>query len=201
MELKCDIISGASGPSFFYKVSWLYTGKDSSAQVVLVELDQTGLLRYPENMQGRLRLSRPTQSSFYLGIQRAHEGDSGTYQCQVEQYQLDHEGLWQQKASDSAGTVTLTVNVTGMIFKCGCVSWLRVASIFPLLASYDARPDFCTCSSGLCCAYRSVSQKNSHFSNSAVICFPLVVLMVSCIWLSLLVSVMYCTHAVLALLL
>lgn len=120
MELKCDTISGASSPSFFYKVSWLYTGKDSSVPVALVELDHTGLLRYPKNreltgLQGRLRLSRPTQSSFYLGIQRAHEGDSGTYQCQVEQYQLDHEGRWQQKASDSAGPVTLTVNVAGMI--------------------------------------------------------------------------------------
>ncbi|XP_042350928.1 immunoglobulin superfamily member 3-like [Plectropomus leopardus] len=117
VELQCNIITGASGPSFFYKVAWLYTGQDSSVSNALVELDHTGLLSYPENrelrgLQGRLRLSRPTQSSFYLGIQTANEGDSGTYQCQVEQYQLDHEGQWQQKASDSAGPIELTVNVT-----------------------------------------------------------------------------------------
>ncbi|KAF1382634.1 hypothetical protein PFLUV_G00145810 [Perca fluviatilis] len=115
VELKCNIISGASS-SFFYKVTWLYSGHDSSATNALVQLDHTGLLSYPENqelrgLQGRLRLFRPTQSSFYLGIQRVHEGDSGTYQCQVEQFQLDHEGQWQQKASDSAGRIVLTVNV------------------------------------------------------------------------------------------
>ncbi|KAL7384641.1 hypothetical protein ABVT39_006182 [Epinephelus coioides] len=117
VELKCTIITGASGPSFFYKATWFYTGHDSSASNPLVELDHTGLLSYPENqelsgLQGRLRLSRPTQSSFYLGIQRAHVDDSGTYRCQVEQYQLDHEGHWQQKASDSAGPIVLSVNVT-----------------------------------------------------------------------------------------
>lgn len=117
VELKCNIISGASSPSFFYKVVWLYTGRDSSVRNALVELDHTGLLSYPDNqelrgLQGRLRLSRPTQRSFYLGIQRACEGDTGTYRCQVEQYQLDNEGHWQQKASDTAGPITLTVNVT-----------------------------------------------------------------------------------------
>lgn len=116
VELKCNITSGAYGPLFLYKVAWLYTGHNSSSTKALVELDHRGLLSYPKNqelrgLQGRLRLSRPTQSSFYLGIQSACEGDSGTYWCQVEQYQLD-EGLWQQKASDSSGPITLTVNVT-----------------------------------------------------------------------------------------
>ncbi|XP_033965582.1 immunoglobulin superfamily member 3-like [Pseudochaenichthys georgianus] len=117
VELKCNIISSASGPSFFYKVAWLYTRHGSSVRSPLVELDHTGLLSYPGNqevrgLQGRLHFSRPTQRSFYLGIKRAHEEDNGTYQCQVEQYQLDQEGHWQQKASDSAGLISLTVNVT-----------------------------------------------------------------------------------------
>ncbi|XP_034740484.1 immunoglobulin superfamily member 3-like [Etheostoma cragini] len=116
VELKCNIISGASSSYFSYNVTWLYKGPDSSATNALVQFDHTGLLSYPKNqelsgLQGRLRLFRPTQSSFYLGIQRAHVGDGGTYQCQVEQYQLDHEGHWQLKASDSAGPIVLTVNV------------------------------------------------------------------------------------------
>ncbi|XP_076603517.1 immunoglobulin superfamily member 2-like [Chaetodon auriga] len=115
LELKCNITSGASSP-FFYKVTWLSTGNDPSITNVLVELDHTGLLSYPENqrlkgLQGRLCLTRPTQSSFYLGIQKVHEEDSGTYKCQVEQYQLNHEGHWQQKASEKGGPITLTVNV------------------------------------------------------------------------------------------
>ncbi|XP_058472399.1 immunoglobulin superfamily member 3-like [Solea solea] len=115
--LQCHIISGALSPSFFYKVAWLYSGNGSpSTNVPLVELDHNGLLRYPENqalvgLQGRLHLYRPTQSSFYLKIQRAHEADSGTFQCQVDQYQLDRDGHWQQKASDKAGPITLAVNV------------------------------------------------------------------------------------------
>ncbi|XP_062259410.1 immunoglobulin superfamily member 3-like [Platichthys flesus] len=117
VELKCNILSGAFSPSVFYKVAWIYTGQSSpKTKVSLVELDHMGLLRYPESealrdLQGRLRLARPTQSSFHLRIQTAHEGDSGTFHCQVEQYQLDREGHWQQKASESAGPVSLTVNV------------------------------------------------------------------------------------------
>lgn len=85
-----------------------------------MELDHTGLVSYPENndtrgLQERLRLSRPTQKSFYLSIQKAHEEDSGTYWCQVDQYQLDNEAHWQLKASDSGGAIKLSVKVTGMI--------------------------------------------------------------------------------------
>ncbi|XP_044073443.1 immunoglobulin superfamily member 3-like isoform X2 [Siniperca chuatsi] len=135
VELKCNMISGAPSP-FFYKVTWLYTGHNSSVTNALVELDHTGLLSYPENqrlrrLQGRLHLSRPTQSTFYLSIQKAHEEDSGTYQCQVEQYQLDHEGHWQQKASDSAGPITLTVNVAGDVkgvceSECKLGTWIGI---------------------------------------------------------------------------
>uniref|UniRef100_UPI003AADE937 immunoglobulin superfamily member 3-like n=1 Tax=Centroberyx gerrardi TaxID=166262 RepID=UPI003AADE937 len=118
VELTCALTSGASSPSSRYSLTWLYTGSDPSVmKVPLVELDHSGLLRYPDNqglrgLQGRLRLSRPTHSSFHLGIQRAREGDSGTYQCQVEQYQLDHQGGWQQKASDDSGPITLSVKAT-----------------------------------------------------------------------------------------
>uniref|UniRef100_A0A673AUI1 Zgc:91849 n=1 Tax=Sphaeramia orbicularis TaxID=375764 RepID=A0A673AUI1_9TELE len=121
VELKCSLISAAPGASFFYRVMWRYTRLNSSiVSAPLVELDHTGLLRYPPNpkvrhLQGRLRLSRPSQSSFHLGLQGVHEEDSGTYECQVEQYQLDQDGQWQQKASDNTGPITLTVNVAGMI--------------------------------------------------------------------------------------
>ncbi len=140
MELKCDIISSISSPLIFYKVTWLHIENSSSISNALVKLDHTGLLSYPENqrlrnLQGRLRLSRPTWRSFSLGIERAHEEDSGTYQCQVEQYQLDQEGLWQQKASESSGLIKLAVKVAGKstsltalcmkLYKCGLHGCLR----------------------------------------------------------------------------
>lgn len=118
VELNCNITSGASGSSVFYGVIWRYAAHSSSLKnASLVELDHTGLVSYPDNkdirgLQERLRLSRPTQKSFYLSIQKAHEEDSGTYWCQVDQYQLDNEAHWQLKASDSGGAIKLSVKVT-----------------------------------------------------------------------------------------
>uniref|UniRef100_A0A8C6LBM2 Immunoglobulin superfamily, member 3-like n=1 Tax=Nothobranchius furzeri TaxID=105023 RepID=A0A8C6LBM2_NOTFU len=138
VELECIMTSGA--PAFFYKVIWFYAPPSFlSMNASLVELDQTGLLVYPENqalqsLQGRLRLSRPSQKNFYLKIQTAHETDSGTYWCQVEQYQLDNEGQWKQKASESSGPVTLAVNVAGMLHVLTAVSVGPLFSFFAFLA-------------------------------------------------------------------
>uniref|UniRef100_A0A8C6L9T5 Immunoglobulin superfamily, member 3-like n=1 Tax=Nothobranchius furzeri TaxID=105023 RepID=A0A8C6L9T5_NOTFU len=137
VELECIMTSGA--PAFFYKVIWFYAPPSFlSMNASLVELDQTGLLVYPENqalqsLQGRLRLSRPSQKNFYLKIQTAHETDSGTYWCQVEQYQLDNEGQWKQKASESSGPVTLAVNVAGMLHVLTAVSVGPLFSFFAFL--------------------------------------------------------------------
>ncbi|XP_061578884.1 immunoglobulin superfamily member 3-like [Cololabis saira] len=117
VQHKCNIASGATDGSYFYKVTWLYTPRTSPAiRAPLVELDHTGLLSYPANpelggLRGRLRLSRPTQRSFCLSIQDVQEEDGGAYQCQVEQHQLSTEGVWQQKATESGNAVTLTVKV------------------------------------------------------------------------------------------
>lgn len=118
VKLECNIVTGAFTPSLFYAVSWLYSRKDPSGFKTLVELDHTGLLTYPQvgglgGLQGRLRLSRPTQSSFNLHIQRSHEEDGGMYQCCVEQFSLADDGQWQRKASESAGPVVLKVKVAG----------------------------------------------------------------------------------------
>lgn len=119
VKLRCNISSDAS--AHHYKVTWFYAPLTSlSRNSSLVELDHTGLLIYPQNqelsgLQARLRLSRPAQSSFYLGIQRAHETDSGVYWCQVEQFQWENEGEWKQKALKSSGPMMLTVNVTGRV--------------------------------------------------------------------------------------
>uniref|UniRef100_H3D8W3 Ig-like domain-containing protein n=1 Tax=Tetraodon nigroviridis TaxID=99883 RepID=H3D8W3_TETNG len=114
VELQCDIVSKASSPSHFYKVSWLYTGSNHSSMHVLVQLDHTGLLSYPEHpglrgLQQRLRLSRPAQMSSHLQIEKAQNEDSGMYNCQIELFQLDRGGQWQQKASESSSPIRLTV--------------------------------------------------------------------------------------------
>ncbi|XP_054642114.1 immunoglobulin superfamily member 2-like [Dunckerocampus dactyliophorus] len=119
VQLKCDLISNASSPSLFHTITWFYSRRGPPAvNSLLLQLDHTGLLRYPRNqrlhgLQGRLRLSRPNSNSIGLAIQRVSEEDSGTYRCRVEQYQLGYEGHWQQKASVDGGPIMLSVNVTG----------------------------------------------------------------------------------------
>ncbi|XP_061735120.1 immunoglobulin superfamily member 3-like [Nerophis ophidion] len=118
VQLRCDLITETSGPPLFYKLTWFYTGRGSPAvNNQLLELDRSGMLRYPSNkglhgLQKRLRLSRHEPSSFGLEIQRVHEQDSGTYHCRVEQYQLGLHGQWQQKASVDGVPIILSVNVT-----------------------------------------------------------------------------------------
>lgn len=119
VELECNLTSVEDSTSFSYKVVWLYSELNTSiSKVPLVQLDHTGLLTYPmheevQGLQERLQLKRPTQSTFNLAIHTVHEEDRGMYVCRVEQYQLDKDEQWQQKASEEASPVSLHVNVTG----------------------------------------------------------------------------------------
>ncbi|XP_024257422.1 immunoglobulin superfamily member 3 isoform X1 [Oncorhynchus tshawytscha] len=116
VELTCTLTSGASDPASLYALTWFYLkrGSSSSSRVPLVILGRDGLLKYPgykwlQDQKGRLIFSRPTHGTFLLGLQRALQGDSGVYQCQVDQYKLNQEGIWEQTASDQSGTADLTV--------------------------------------------------------------------------------------------
>ncbi|XP_067115809.1 immunoglobulin superfamily member 3-like [Osmerus mordax] len=112
VELTCTLTSGASDPVHLYALTWFHTGAlPSAARVPLVVLEHSGALRYPGNHQRTraLHFSRPSESSFRLGWRRAAEEDSGAYACQVEQYQLNTEGGWEIRASDTSGTTNLTV--------------------------------------------------------------------------------------------
>uniref|UniRef100_A0A8C6U083 Ig-like domain-containing protein n=1 Tax=Neogobius melanostomus TaxID=47308 RepID=A0A8C6U083_9GOBI len=143
VELTCSLFSEVNSPSVFYKVIWLYSEHIESGKIPLVELDHTGLLTYPTHeevlyLQERLRLERSTQSSFNLGIRTVHEEDSGMYVCRVEQYQLDRDGQWQQKASKEMSPVLLQVNVTGMInVKIFSLTYLHYSHVESVDCVYD----------------------------------------------------------------
>ncbi|KAM6985019.1 immunoglobulin superfamily member 3-like [Aplochiton taeniatus] len=118
VELNCSLTSGASDPSVLYALTWFYMDSvPSSSKVPLVVLGHRGTLSYPENqglqdLQGRICFSRPSRSSFRLALQGARQGDGGSYQCQVDQYRLNDQGTWEQKASEESGITNLTVMVT-----------------------------------------------------------------------------------------
>uniref|UniRef100_A0A8C7CKQ2 Immunoglobulin superfamily member 3 n=1 Tax=Oncorhynchus kisutch TaxID=8019 RepID=A0A8C7CKQ2_ONCKI len=115
-ELTCAMTSG--DPASLYSLTWFYMrrGSSSSLRVPLVILGHDGVLKYPEDQdnqglqdqKGRLIFSRPTHGTFLLGLQRALQGDSGVYQCQVDQYKLIHSN-WELSATNESGTTNLTV--------------------------------------------------------------------------------------------
>ena len=115
-ELTCALTSG--DPASLYSLTWFYmrSGSSSSHRVPLVILGHDGVLKYPEDQdnqglqdqKGRLIFSRPTHGTFLLGLQRALQGDSGVYQCQVDQYKLIHSN-WELSATNQSGTTNLTV--------------------------------------------------------------------------------------------
>ncbi|KAJ8013132.1 hypothetical protein DPEC_G00050120 [Dallia pectoralis] len=121
VELTCTLTNGASDPTSLYTLTWFYMKSGSSAfNVPLVIVGHDGILNYPEDqrnhgpqdLRGRLIFSRPTHSTFQLDLQRAQQGDSGAYLCQVDQYKLSNDGQWEQTASDKSGTTNLTVKRT-----------------------------------------------------------------------------------------
>ncbi|CAL8268354.1 unnamed protein product [Lota lota] len=115
VDLNCTLTSGASEPPLAYPLTWFYAAPRPGKNFTLAEVSLGGLLKRPGHPElgggsgRRLSLSRPAHSTFQLSIRSAQQGDSGAYWCQVEQYQLDQRGLWQQKAVDASGQIHLTV--------------------------------------------------------------------------------------------
>lgn len=122
VDLNCTLTSGASDLASLYTFTWYYVGHgpSSSSKVPLMMLGHDGVLKYPENqglrdLQGRLRFSRPTRGTLHLGLRNACQEDSGAFQCQVDQYKLNHQGNWELKASEKSGTTNLVVRPIGMM--------------------------------------------------------------------------------------
>uniref|UniRef100_A0A673IA02 Ig-like domain-containing protein n=1 Tax=Sinocyclocheilus rhinocerous TaxID=307959 RepID=A0A673IA02_9TELE len=62
-----------------------------------------------QQLKDRLRFSRPTSDTFHLAVLNSDTADSGSYQCRVEQYQLDCKGQWKQTAHAQSGSTIVTV--------------------------------------------------------------------------------------------
>ncbi|XP_064800281.1 immunoglobulin superfamily member 3-like isoform X2 [Oncorhynchus masou masou] len=143
-ELTCVLTSG--DPASLYSLTWFYMrrGSSSSLRVPLVILGHDGVLKYPEDQdnqglqdqKGRLIFSRPTHGTFLLGLQRALQGDSGVYQCQVDQYKLIHSN-WELSATNQSGTTNLTVrrpiDVSESLFERGFVTESVLGIFIPLV--------------------------------------------------------------------
>ncbi|XP_060732132.1 immunoglobulin superfamily member 3-like isoform X1 [Tachysurus vachellii] len=112
LDISCFINFEIMDPTFHYSLTWFVGRQDSSTSTFLLSYTHNGLLQYQslnQQLSGRLLFSRPTAKQFQLSILNSDPSDSGNYQCRVEQYQLNCEGMWEKKGSPQL--VTTMVNV------------------------------------------------------------------------------------------
>ncbi|KAJ8255801.1 hypothetical protein COCON_G00196650 [Conger conger] len=112
VDLRCTLGPGSLTPTSHYAITWSFVPANSSEKVMLMQFSHDGLLDYRgvnAELMKRMVFSRPSQGSFGLSIQNMDAGDSGRYSCQVDEYQLDCEGKWQQRATDRSGVTSVNV--------------------------------------------------------------------------------------------
>ncbi|XP_017325043.1 immunoglobulin superfamily member 2 isoform X2 [Ictalurus punctatus] len=114
VKLICSLGLGGSDPAFRYSLSWFFQRQDQSLSTVkLLTYSHDGRLQFQESdpeLQRRLYFTRPTINDFHLSILNSIPSDSGSYYCQVDQYQADCKSKWERKASDISGFTNLSVH-------------------------------------------------------------------------------------------
>lgn len=125
VKLSCSLGSGGLDHTFRYSLSWFFQGQDQSlSSVKLLTYSHDGRLQFlvsDPDLQRRLHFSRPTISAFHLSIMNSIPSDSGSYYCEVDQYQADCKSKWERKASDKSGFTNVTVHFTGKFFPFACI--------------------------------------------------------------------------------
>ncbi|KAJ8253204.1 hypothetical protein GJAV_G00210260 [Gymnothorax javanicus] len=114
--LQCQVSRNGVKPSSHYSFTWFFIPMNSSERISLIRFNHEALLDYNgehKELMKRMHLKRPSLGSFSLIIENMDSEDSGRYSCQVDEYQLDCEGNWQQNATDHSGFTTVTVHRTG----------------------------------------------------------------------------------------
>lgn len=124
LKLSCSLGPSELDPKFRYSMSWFFQSQDQSLSTVkLLTYSHDGQLYFqvsdPE-IQNRLSFSRPSISVFHLSILNSVQSDSGTYYCQVDQYQADCKSNWEWKASDKSGFTNVSVRSIGKFFPHAC---------------------------------------------------------------------------------
>ncbi|KAG1927502.1 immunoglobulin superfamily [Pimephales promelas] len=112
-ELACSLKVEKEDPTRHYTLKWVFNSLESTSGITLLSYSYNGRLQYlTENKQlkDRLRFSRPTSSTFNLVVLNSDPADSGSYQCRVEQHQLECEGQWKLTAQAQSGLTNVKVH-------------------------------------------------------------------------------------------
>ncbi|KAF5902017.1 immunoglobulin superfamily member 3-like, partial [Clarias magur] len=114
-DVKCSLGPGGLDTSFRYSLRWLFQSQDQhSSTVQLLTYTYDGRLQFQESdpdRRQRLIFYRPTINIFQLFILNSMASDSGSYYCQVDQYQVDCNSKWERKSSDTSGSTNVSVQL------------------------------------------------------------------------------------------
>lgn len=112
-ELECSLNVEKEDPTHHYTLIWVFNSLESSSGKPLLSYSYNGHIQYDTEKKDRLRFSRPTSSIFNLVVLNSDADDSGSYQCRVEQYQLDCEGQRKSTGRAQSGSTNVTVYSIG----------------------------------------------------------------------------------------
>uniref|UniRef100_A0A8D0CES9 Ig-like domain-containing protein n=1 Tax=Scleropages formosus TaxID=113540 RepID=A0A8D0CES9_SCLFO len=110
VNINCSMDLGSSSTSSRYSVTWFFSKLKSPAKESLGKVGHDGVLDTsgvtPELLE-RIRFYRPALDTFSLAIQKVGTEDSGSYSCQVDEYRLESDGEFVQKAFDQSGVTVV----------------------------------------------------------------------------------------------
>lgn len=112
-ELSCSLDVEKEDPTRHYTLRWVFNTLGSTFGIPLLSYSYNGHLEYFTENKDRLRFSRPTSSTFNLVVLNSDTADSGSYECRVEQHQLDCEGQWKVMAQARSGSTNVMVRSIG----------------------------------------------------------------------------------------
>lgn len=110
-ELECSLNVEKEDPTRHYSLTWVFNSLESDSGTPLLSYSYNGRLQYFTDKMDRLRFSRPTSSIFKLVVLNTGTADSGSYQCRVDEHQLDCEGHWKPTAQAQAKSGSTVVRV------------------------------------------------------------------------------------------
>ncbi|XP_067299173.1 immunoglobulin superfamily member 2-like isoform X1 [Pseudorasbora parva] len=109
-KLNCSMNVKKQDHTLHYTLRWVFNSLESTSGESLLFYSYNGHLEYTgKNKNDRLRFSRPSSNTFNLVVLNSNAADSGSYQCIVEQHQLDCDGNWKQTAHAQSGLTRITV--------------------------------------------------------------------------------------------
>ncbi|XP_056675237.1 immunoglobulin superfamily member 2 [Monodelphis domestica] len=136
VAINCSLENPGNSESLF-SVVWFFK-EEHSGVTILAEMQHDNILKYGKEEYGeKLHCYRSSAGDFVLKLQSVEMTDSGTYWCNVEEWQLHaNPSKWVSQASDESGRTQLMVLHSEPTFSsriCSSSLLLHVLVIYPFI--------------------------------------------------------------------